>query len=112
MRILLVTPMPPQPQAPGAIPLVLHAQLSALIPHHEVTLVTVVGPEPGEEAAVEQLRASGLAIHTVRLVQPSSGQRWQRRWRLASTWLRGQYPWRTLWFWSPEMQQLLERLLV
>ena len=31
MKILMVTPMPPQPQAPGAIPLVLHAELAGLI---------------------------------------------------------------------------------
>ena len=111
MKILMVTPMPPQPEATGAIPLVLHAQLAGLIPRHEVTLVTVAGPEPSEWEAIEHLRAAGHEILAVRLMKPAASQRWQRRWRLASTWLRGQYPWRTVWFSEPEIQHALDRLL-
>lgn len=111
MKLLMITPMPPRPQAPGAIPLVLHAQLTGLAPRHHVTLVTVIGPEPGEWEAVKRLRAAGHEVYSARLMRPSALQHWQRRWRLASTWLRGQCPWRTVWFWEPEVQRLLDRLL-
>ena len=50
MNILLVAPMPPQPQAPGAIPLVLYAQMIGLMARHAVTLVTVAGPDRSEWA--------------------------------------------------------------
>ena len=111
VRILMVTPMPPQAQAPGAIPLVLHAQLTALSPRHQVTLVTVVGADPGEWEAVERLRTAGVEVHGLPLMTSSGRQRWQRRWRLANSWLRGGYPWRTLWFWEPQMQHHLDQLL-
>ncbi len=111
MRILLVTPMPPQPHGTGAIPVMLHMLLVALRPRHTVTLVTVVGPDPTEWLAVERLRASGMEVHAVKLTQSSSAQRWRRRWRLASSWLRGRYPWRTIWFWEPGIQQILDDLL-
>lgn len=111
MKLLMVTPMPPRPQAPGAIPLVLHAQLTGLASRHHVTLVTVIGPEPDEWEAVELLQAAGYEVHAVRLMQSSALRRWQRRWRLASTWLWGQYPWRTVWFWEPDIQHILDRLL-
>jgi glycosyltransferase involved in cell wall biosynthesis len=111
MKILMVTPMPPQPQAPGAIPLVLHAELTGLMPRHEITLVTIAGLEPGEQQAIGQLVAAGLEVQVVQNTPPQGWQRWQRRWRLASTWLKGQYPWRTVWFWNPAMQHLLDHLL-
>jgi glycosyltransferase involved in cell wall biosynthesis len=111
MNILLVAPMPPRVQAPGAIPVVLHAQLQGLLRHHAVTVVTVAGPEPGEWEAVQQLRADGVEIHAAHRVEPRGWPRWQRRRRLASTWLRGQWPWRTAWFWDAQVQRLLDRLL-
>ncbi len=111
MRILLVTPMPPQAQAPGAIPLVLHAQLTGLLPHHAITLVTVAGPDLSEWAALDRLKAMGIDVQAVRRLEPHGWPRWQRRWRWASTWLRGQYPWRTIWFWEPEVQGILDRFL-
>ena len=48
MRVLLVTPMPPDPGAASAIPVLLHAQLVGLRERHEVTLVTLAGPDPAE----------------------------------------------------------------
>ena len=75
MQILLVTPMPPRPRAPGAIPVLLHAQLAALTPRHQVTLVTVAGPDPDEWQAIEDLRARGYEVHAARLMQPSAGSR-------------------------------------
>jgi len=89
----------------------LHTLIVALRLRHEVTLVTVVGPDPTEWQAVECLRGSGVEVHAARLMQSSNVQRWQRRWRLASSWLKGRYPWRTIWFWEPSIQQILDDLL-
>ena len=111
MRILLVTPMPPQLGAVGAIPVVLHAQLAGLTRRHKVTLVTVAGLEPGEQAAVDCLRSDGIEVHAIRRTELRGLRRWQRRWQLGSTWLRGVYPWRTVWFWEPGLQDILDRLL-
>ncbi len=111
MKILLVAPMPPQAQAPGAIPMVLHAQLAALMPRHQLTLVTVAGPDPTEWDALDSLQASGIDVRAVRRSEPRGLRRWRRRWRWASAWLRGRYPWRTVWFWEPAIQQLLDRAL-
>jgi len=111
MKILMVTPMPPQLQAPGAIPLVLHAELTGLMPHHQITLVTVAGLEPGEQEAIDKFVAAGLDVHAFRRTQLKGWQKWQRRWRLAHTWLRGKVPWRTVWFWEPEVQRILDHLL-
>lgn len=111
MNILLVTPMPPQAQAPGAIPLVLHAQLTALMRRHQVTLVTPIGTDPGEAEAVEHLRKLGIEVHAPPLMDAGTGRRWRRRSQLASDWLIGGYPWRTAWFRSPALQQVLDALL-
>ncbi len=104
--------MPPQVQGAGAIPRVLHAQLTGLTGRgHQVTLVTVAGPDPAEWSAVTELRESGLEVHAVRRVEPRGWARWQRRWRFARAWLSGKYPWRTVWFWEPQLQQFLDELL-
>jgi glycosyltransferase involved in cell wall biosynthesis len=110
MKILLVTPMPPRAEAPGAIPLVLHAMVAGLRAQHDITLITVVGDEPGEAEAVERLRQSGLDVHAVDGRQPTGLARQRRRVRLASTWARGRYPWRTVWFADPGTQETLDRL--
>lgn len=110
MKILLVTPMPPRADAPGAIPLVLHALLSGLRQRHEVTLVTATGDEPGEREAVEELRRSGLEVAAVDRSQPEGSARHRRRLRLAATWSRGRYPWRTVWFADPAVQDAIDRL--
>lgn len=113
MRILMVTPMPPQAEAPGAIPLVLYAQLRGLrARNHRVSVATVAGKEPGEQQALERLRQEG---HDVYAAVPGDTpgfpgwvHRWGRRWRLASTWLRGRHPWRSIWFWEPDLQRILD----
>jgi polysaccharide biosynthesis protein PslH len=110
MRILLVTPMPPRPEAPGAIPLVLHALLTGLQARHDVTLVTVVGDEPGEAEAAVELRHRDVDVHVIDRRQPRGLARWRRRWRLATTWALGCYPWRTIWFADPGVQETLDRL--
>ena len=111
MNILLVAPMPPQPQAPGAIPLVLYAQLIGLKSRHALTLVTVAGPDRSEWAALDRLQVMGVDVQAVRRSEPHGLARWQRRWRWASTWLKGNVPWRTIWFWEPELQLILKRIL-
>src|SRR5262245_34927598 len=45
MKLLMVTLVPPQPHAWGAIPVLLHGQLTALRGHHDVTLITLVADD-------------------------------------------------------------------
>lgn len=110
MKVLLATPMPPRPEAPGAIPLVLYALLSGLAERHSITLVTPAGTEPGEWEAAQQLKAFGVNLHIIDRRQPRGTERWKRRWRLGSTWLKGRWPWRTVWFWDPAVQKTLDQL--
>jgi glycosyltransferase involved in cell wall biosynthesis len=111
MNILMVSPMPPGRQALGAIPLVLNAQLAALKSRHSLTWVTVGGPDPCEWRALDRLRAAGVRVAAVYRREPLGMRRWARRWRWATKWLDGRYPWRTIWFWEPEVQRILDRLL-
>jgi glycosyltransferase involved in cell wall biosynthesis len=111
MNILVATPMPPQAEATGAIPLVLYAEFIGLLSRHDVTLLTVAGQEPGEQEAFDKLIRDGVDVQAVRRTEPVGVERWQRRWRMGGTWLRGYYPWRTVWFWEPELQPILDRLL-
>ncbi len=110
MRVLLVTPMPPDPGAASAIPVLLHAELAGLRQRHEVTVVTLAGPDPAEVEAVDRLRRQGVDIHaTVRtLIRGTLG--WTRRFRIVGTWLRGRVPLRTAWFAEPEIQALINTL--
>ena len=110
MKVLLVTPMPPDRRGAEAIPLLLHALVTGLAQRHTVTIATVAGPDPAEWSAVERLRAEGIEVHVARRVNPTGWARWRRRWRFASIWLRGRYPWRTVWFEDPGMQPLLDQL--
>jgi glycosyltransferase involved in cell wall biosynthesis len=110
MRILIVAPMPPSPDGAGAIPILLHAQLTGLCVRNEVTLVTAVGDEPGEEEAARKLVEAGFDVHTAdRRLPSTTPRRWRRRLRLATAWLRGT-PWRAAWFAEPGIQPILDRL--
>jgi hypothetical protein len=62
MRILLVTPSPPVAAAPSAVPVVAWAQLQGLAGRHEITVVTIAGPDPRELDALERLRAAGFDV--------------------------------------------------
>jgi polysaccharide biosynthesis protein PslH len=110
VRILLLTPMPPARSAPGAIPVLLYAQLIGLAERHDVTLVTVAGPEPHELEAVRRLPATGVEVHAVERHEPHGRARWARRRRLAGAWLQGRWPLRTVWFWQPGVQRVVDRL--
>jgi glycosyltransferase involved in cell wall biosynthesis len=111
VRILLITPMPPRAEAGGAIPLVLNAQLIGLRERHHVTLVTAVGGEPGELAAVDALRADAVDVHPVDTRSADGWERRRRRVRLASTWLVRRHPWRTVWFADPRIQRTIDTLV-
>jgi len=112
MRILLLTPMPPDPEAPGAIPPLLYAALTGLRAGNEVTVVCVAGPDPREIAAVERLRADGVDVHAaVRAPGGSPLTRARRAAWFARGWLLHRRPWRTVWFSDPQVQPILDRLL-
>ncbi len=111
MRILLIAPMVPQADGPGAIPILLRTQLEALREHNEVTLVAGIGDEPGEARAAEALVGIGADIHLADRRLPASVRlRWRRRARLAGTWAFGTWPWRTVWFAAPAVQLLIDKL--
>jgi glycosyltransferase involved in cell wall biosynthesis len=102
--------MPPQAQAPGAIPIVLHAELHGLLTRHEVELATVFGAEPGEQEAIAELKSNGLRVYSTRRHPEHGWGAWQRRWRMGMAWLSRKYPWRTIWYWEPGLQQILDRV--
>jgi glycosyltransferase involved in cell wall biosynthesis len=110
MRILLVLPVPPQADGGGAIPVLLWAELRGLRQRHEVTLVTALGDEPGEEEAVRRLREDGEVFVVDRRRPPPGARRYRRQLRMAAAWARGRWPWRTVWFADPGFQQALDRL--
>ena len=56
MKILMLTPMLPHPDAGTAQPQVMYAQLSGLAANHEVNLLTFAGPDAADRVAL-----SGLA---------------------------------------------------
>jgi polysaccharide biosynthesis protein PslH len=111
MKILLVTPMPPSPRAAGAIPVVLHAGLVGLAARHEVTVVTVAGPREAELEAVEALATRGVEVHAARRLAPRGLERWHRRGRLTARWLASGWPRRTVWFYEPEVERTVRRLV-
>jgi glycosyltransferase involved in cell wall biosynthesis len=110
MRLLLVTPMPPDVLGTGAIPALLHAQLVGLRSRHDVTLVTVAGPDAAEIEAVTELQRDGLDIHAVVRTLRHGTLGWRRRSRIATTWLRGGVPLRTAWFAEPGVQASIDSL--
>lgn len=105
-----MTPMPPRPEAPGAIPLVLHAAFHGLRARHDVTLLTAAGDEPGEYEAALELARGDPSVHVVDRRRPAGLARQRRRARLAAAWLRGGRPWRTVWFAEPRLQEAIDRL--
>ena len=111
MRILLLTPLPPDADAPGAIPAVLYAALVGLSERHEVTIVTSPGPEAPEFAAVDALIRDGYEVRSVPRHTAGGVGRWTRRVRMASGWLCGGSPWRTTWFHEPRLQTVIDDLL-
>ena len=106
MKLLMVTLVPPQPHSWGAIPVLLHGQLTALRAQHDVTLITLVADD-AEREAVDNLRSSGLEVYSVRRCADTM---W-RRLRMATRWVAGRTPKRTIWNYEPRLQQLLDDVL-
>lgn len=151
MRILLVTPLLPYPQAANAGPLVMYDHLTTIAARHDVTVATFAGPDPCEWQALADLRAAGIAVRALWREKPSPiMRRWrilarllpmpdpaewneldtsnpstrnpllprsspvtqlQRRLQQADYWLSGTRPLRTLQFWDPRMQRLIQDVL-
>jgi len=110
MKVLLVVPMVPQADGLGALPKLLHAQLLALAPRCELTVLGSFGELPGQAEAAAALRASGLDAHFVdRRRSRSAWRRWQVRAELATSWARHPWPWRAV-SRSAGLQPLLDRL--
>jgi glycosyltransferase involved in cell wall biosynthesis len=111
MKVLLVAPVPPQADGAGAIPVLLYAELFGLAERHEVTLVTAIGDEPGEAEAAVLLRDQA-EVHVADRRRPSPGLgRIRRQVRMAAAWLRGRWPWRTVWYAAPDIQEVLDRVV-
>lgn len=110
MKILIVCPMPPDRSSAGAIPILLHAEVSGLAERHVVTLITVAGPHESELQAVQNLKFKGVEVHAVCRSDPRGQARWERRARFVRTWLRGDWPFRTVWFWDPRVQAVIDRV--
>jgi glycosyltransferase involved in cell wall biosynthesis len=102
--------MPPDRRATSAIPGLLHAQLVGLRERHQVTLVTVAGPDAAEVDAVERFRSDGLEVHAAVRTLRNGTLGWARRARIARSWLGGGMPLRTAWFAEPEIQAKLDAL--
>jgi glycosyltransferase involved in cell wall biosynthesis len=109
MRILQLTPVPPDRRAAGAIPVLLHAALVGLAECHDVTVVTAAGPDPDELAAAARLGEEGFDVRVV--PRHLGADRWRRRARMGGTWVRGREPWRTTWFHEPSVQGVLDDAL-
>jgi glycosyltransferase involved in cell wall biosynthesis len=102
--------MPPDPEGAGAIPRLLHAQLLGLRARHDVSLVTVAGPDDAEIEAVKQLEREDVDVHAVVRTLERGTLGWRRRTRIVGTWLRGRAPLRTAWFAEPGIQALIDAL--
>jgi polysaccharide biosynthesis protein PslH len=110
VKILIVSAMPPDRSAPGADPIVLHAEVSGLAERHSVSLVTIAGPNERELRAVRNLEFNGVEVHAVCRSEPHGRARWERGARQARVWLRGDWPARTGWFWDSRMQGVIDRV--
>jgi glycosyltransferase involved in cell wall biosynthesis len=115
MKILMVTSYLPYPRAmSGAV--VMYGQLAALAARHELTLATFASADSVERNAIEQLKVSGINVHHICRSRPVGSELlslevWRRRLQKAHGWLCDSYPLRTLKFYQPRMQHLIDRLL-
>jgi glycosyltransferase involved in cell wall biosynthesis len=111
MRILLVTPSPPAAAAPSAVPVVAWAQLQGLAGRHEITVVTIAGPDPRELDALERLHAAGFDVRAAERRDASAVDRGARWLRNAARWATHRRPMYVVWHHEPEVQRLLDALL-
>jgi glycosyltransferase involved in cell wall biosynthesis len=75
-----------------------------------VALLTVAGPDERELAAVDRLAADGFEVHAARRLAPVGDPGGPPRRRLAATWARTGWPYRTVAFWAPGVQETIDRL--
>jgi glycosyltransferase involved in cell wall biosynthesis len=84
--------------------------VTGLRDRHELTLVTVAGPDPWELEAADRLPDLGIETHAVRRQVIGGSLGWRRRMRLAWGWTGRRWPWRTAWFYEPRLQRIIDRL--
>jgi glycosyltransferase involved in cell wall biosynthesis len=89
----------------------MHAALSSLRHRHDITLVTVAGPDHRELEAIEHLRASGLKVIAATRAHPGVAGRMLRYLRHSGEWLTGELPMRTIWFRDDRVQRTLDEVL-
>src|SRR5688572_7160960 len=110
MKILMITLMPPEPTSPGAIPPLLHASITGLRLHHDITLLTLVDEGDHQKEAVRTVLASNLEVQGV----PRRSRRgWARppaRVRTGLSWALGRRPQRSIWYREPAMQEAIDRI--
>ena len=111
MRILFVTPSPPASAAPSAVPVVAWAQLRGLAARHEITVVTIAGPDPRELDALERLRAAGFDVRAVERRDASAIDRAARWLRNAARWATLRRPMYVVWHHEPALQPMVDTLL-
>lgn len=111
MKILVVAPLAPSTQPTNAVPLVTHTLLHALAPRHQVTLVTATEYDQPNHNSVNDWRERGIVVYCVERTTPTGIARWQRRRRMAHAWQRERLPWRTIWYWEPRLQYLIDHVL-
>jgi glycosyltransferase involved in cell wall biosynthesis len=103
--------MPPRPAATGAIPLVLWGVLEALRDKHQITLLTLAGPDPAEHDAVTRLRDEGIEVHAVARRAPGPVGRAARYLQHAGEWVTTALPMRAVWFRERDAQETIDRVL-
>lgn len=107
----MITPVLPARQATGSTAFLLYGEILCLLERHQVDVVTLAGPDPVELSAIDALQETGAKVHALRRAKPKGMARWQRRWRFVNQWIRGRYPFRTVWFWEPAMQRLIDAVI-
>lgn len=110
MRILFVTPSPPAPSASSAVPLVAWAQLRGLSVRHDVTVVTIAGPDAGQLDALAELRGAGVDVRAIERRDASTFARAARWLRNALRWLLLRRPMYVVWHHEPALQRMLDVL--
>ncbi len=107
----MLTPVPPDAGASGAIGSLLAAQLHGLSARNAVTVVCVAGPDPAEIDSVARLIDAGVDVHPVIRRNDGSIAAWQRRLQRAHGWLVLRRPWRTVWYADAAIRGAVDRLL-
>ena len=107
----MITTMPPQQRSAGAIPVLQYGLLSGIRKRHDVTIVTLAGPDQAELDAVEQLRRSGLEVHAVERSRMIGWKGSLRFGSMAAAWMFSTVPKRTIWYRESRMQSAIDRVL-